>query len=79
MLPMNLPILNILRGQILIPDHQQILGVLIFCPLGEIEGSTNHSLPIDDQNLIMGNVMSRVYLRGDARFGHIRTGSILGG
>ena len=62
---MDLPILNILRSQSLIPDHQQVLRILFLCRLGEIEAPGDHNLPINDQDFIMGDGVGGVNLYAD--------------
>jgi len=67
---MNLPVLDIFLGQSLIPNDDEILGVLILGRQGEIERPRYHDLPVDNHDLIVGYVMSRVYLHGDSCLGH---------
>jgi hypothetical protein len=65
MLLVNLPILNILHSQTLIPDHQQILGILLLGCLGEIERTGDDGLSIYDHNLVVGNAIDRINLCGN--------------
>jgi hypothetical protein len=48
MLPVGFPVLRVRRGQRLIPDDQEILGVLFLRRLREIKQASDDRLPIDD-------------------------------
>ena len=72
MLPMNFPILNILRSQVLILNNQQILSVSVLRRFGEIEASSDRDLAVNYNDLVMSNVMSQIYLGGNSCFGHKR-------
>jgi hypothetical protein len=45
---MILPVLDVLLGQLLIPDHQQILGIPFLCCPGKIEAPSNDDFSIND-------------------------------
>jgi len=42
-----------LRIRVRIPNHKQILSVILLGSLRKIEGPGNYSLPIDDHHLIV--------------------------
>ena len=58
---MLLPILYISFSQFLIPDHKQILSILLLSSLREIEGPGNHGLPINNHHLVVGYGVLSIY------------------
>jgi len=62
-------------GRIL--DHQQILGILLFGRLGEIEGAGDHRGPVDHYDFVVGNGVLVVDERLDARIDEKRSRTIL--
>jgi hypothetical protein len=52
---MDLPILNILRSQVLIPEHQHILRILLFGCFGKFEASSDNRFSLYNHDLIMND------------------------
>jgi hypothetical protein len=46
-------------------DHKLILGILLLCGFGEVEGAGYDRPPIDHHDLVVRDGMARVYLYGD--------------
>src|SRR6266498_5018773 len=66
---MLLPVLGILRRQRLAAGDLDVLRILVLGGLGIIERAADDDLPIDDDDLIMGNGMLGIDQRGDPRIG----------
>jgi hypothetical protein len=77
MLGVRLPVLYVLRRQCLIPDDQQVLGVLLLGGLGEVETSRDDEFTVDDDHLVMRNRMLGVDHRQHALVREEVSGGIL--
>ena len=66
MLFMFIPVLHVYLPQILIPDDQKILRILLFSGLREIERPGDHRFPVNDHDLVVGNGVSVIYVCGNA-------------
>lgn len=75
---MNLPVLDVPLGQGLIPNHQQVFGVLFLSRSGEIEGPGNNGFPIDNHDLVVGDSVGSVNQGWDSRMSQeIRRGILV--
>lgn len=59
---MLLPILRVESCQVPVPDDQQVLGILLLGLLREIEAPGYHGLSADNDDFVVGNLVTRVYL-----------------
>ncbi len=55
MFPVLIPVIYIQFCQVLIPDDQQILCVLLLGSLGEVKATCDNCFLISDHDLVMGN------------------------
>jgi hypothetical protein len=61
------PVLCIAFRQFLIPDHEQIFGIIFLSCLYEIERTRDHCIAVNDNDLIVGYGMLRIYFDRDSR------------
>lgn len=66
---MFLPILCISPGQILVSNHKQVFGVLLFRRPGEIERAGDHRFPVNNHDLGARDRMGSIYLGKDPGMG----------
>jgi hypothetical protein len=69
MLGVRLPVLRILRRQRLVSDDQEVLRIFLLGGFREIETPRDEGLAVDDDDLVMGNGMLGINLRGYALVG----------
>ena len=55
------PILDIPLSQFLVMDYKQVLCIVLFGSLGEVEGTGYHGLPINNYYFVMGYGVLGVY------------------
>lgn len=67
MLQMRLPVLRVRGRQIPVADDQQVLGVLLFRRLREVERPGDHCFGVDDHNLVVGNCVPGINHHGNPR------------
>ena len=60
MIGMNLPVGGVLVRNRLIPDYEQVLGVVVFSRFGEVETARDDHAAIDDHDFIMGDGVFRI-------------------
>lgn len=66
MIGVELPIGQILLGDLPIANHQQILGIRLFRSRREVEGAGDDHLAVEDHDLVVGDGVFRVDSRGHA-------------
>src|SRR5215467_11201772 len=72
------PVFRVAGGQGVIPDDEEILGILPLRGRGEVEGSRDDRLAVDDHDLVVGDGVPAVDQGGDARMGEEVRRGILG-
>ena len=75
----GLPVGRVLGGEVRAADDQQVLGVVLFGSRREVEAARNDGLAVDDHDLVVGDGVLGVDLRGDAGVNHeVRRRILLG-
>ncbi len=75
---MRLPVGRVLAGQVLVADHEQVLGVVLLCGLGEVEAAGNDRLVVDDHDLVVCFGVLGVDPHGDSQVDEqVRRGILL--
>jgi len=61
MLLVPVPVVPVQLRHLLRPHYEQVFGILLFSTPREIERTTDHGRPVNDDDLVMSNGVRRVY------------------
>ncbi len=66
---MGVPVLGVPGSQVFTPDDQEVLGVVVLGPFGEIEGARDDHTRVDYHDVVVGDLMLGVDPGADTRVG----------